>query len=134
LSRFLLLCYLVSVTHAADFSFPNTTLMRVAFGSCHKNKYANTEHSIWKTIQEESDPQLWLWTGDAVYPPDRGIASLDLLRQEYSQMKENATIGYSSFKPPLGTFGTWDDHDYGANDAGRKMPDKSERKFAYPVM
>ena len=115
-----------SGVNAADFEFPDTRLSRLAFGSCHKNKYANTEHSIWKTIQEKSDPQLWLWTGDAVYSR-RGVATIEELSGEYSQLQDNATIGYSTFRPPLGIFGTWDDHDYGGNDAGYELPEKQAR-------
>lgn len=96
---------------ATDFAYPNTTLTRLAFGSCHKSKYANTSHSIWKTIKEKAIPQVFIWTGDAVYTPARGIASLELLRQSYREMKENETLGYSKFQ--VMTFGTWDDHDYG---------------------
>ena len=120
---------------ATDFSYPNTTLTRIAFGSCHKRKYAmttgNNNNNIWKTIQTQAHPQLWLWTGDAVYPPVRGIASTALLETEYRQMLENATLGYASFRPPLGAFGTWDDHDYGGNDVGDEMPDKEARALLF---
>jgi alkaline phosphatase D len=119
-------------TAATDFDYPNTTLTRLAFGSCHKNKYADaTSNNIWRTIEEKANPQLWLWTGDVVYPPTRGIAPSEMLQVEYRQMLDNVTIGYSTFRPLLGTFGTWDDHDYGGNDAGDEMPDKQERAKLY---
>lgn len=116
------------VRSASDFAYPDDTLTRFAFGSCHKSKYAKSgDDNIWTTIQTTTEPQLWVWTGDAVYPPSRGIAGLQELEEAYKDMKENPAIGYSSFYPPLGTFGTWDDHDFGGNDMGSGMPDKQDR-------
>ena len=95
----------------SDFVFPDE-VSRIAFGSCHKSKYTDSVNNIWKTIQETYNPQVWLWTGDAIYPPARGVASIDLLKETYRDMKENLTLGYSSNLKAV-TFGTWDDHDYG---------------------
>lgn len=92
----------------ADFSYPNTTLELLAFGSCHKNKYANPQ--IWRSVQS-LDPQAWIWMGDAVYPPVRGIASVNLLEKEYDKLKNNQSLGYSDFYPERFVFGTWDDHE-----------------------
>jgi alkaline phosphatase D len=128
---FLSLCTLsVSDSAAAsvDFEHPETKLEKLAFGSCHKRKYANAP--IWESVKAE-EADAWLWTGDAVYPPARGIASVALLEEEYRQMKENTTLGYSDFKPPAGIYGSWDDHDYGGNDAGDEMPAKKARATAF---
>jgi alkaline phosphatase D len=100
---------------------------RIAFGSCHKNKYADA--SIWRTLQS-TRPSAFLWTGDAAYPPARNIASLELLEKEYDTMLHNATIGYQEFirnNNDVEVFGTWDDHDYGGNDRGADMPQRAER-------
>ncbi|KAI2493467.1 PhoD-like phosphatase [Fragilaria crotonensis] len=121
---------------AADIKvWSHVPLTKIAFGSCHKNKYAGNiddgggggKTTIWDAVRKE-DPQTFLWTGDAVYPPSRRIASLEQLEHEYKQMHTNSTIGYSNFKPPLGIFGTWDDHDYGANDAGKELNIKQDRR------
>ncbi|GAX21092.1 alkaline phosphatase D [Fistulifera solaris] len=116
----------VSTAHAADFEFPNITLTKAAFGSCHNRKYAANAQKTWSSIRAE-EPQIFFWTGDSVYTKGRSEASLDALQYEYKQMKTNATLGYSDFHPPLGIYGTWDDHDYGGNDAGRELPNRRER-------
>ena len=66
--------------------------------------------------------------GDAIYPLVQGIASVEMLEQEYQQLLQNKTLGYSPFHPKLsrGVFGTWDDHDYGGNDLGKEMPNKQQ--------
>jgi alkaline phosphatase D len=55
------------------------------------------------------------------------------MMKEYDAMHNNATIGYADFISNLrhGVHGTWDDHDYGGNDAGAEMPQKEERRNAY---
>lgn len=111
-----------------DFAFRQQPLRKIVFGSCHKNKYADA--TVWQQIANEQ-PDVFVWTGDAVYPPVRGIASSKELSQEYDQLLHNATIGYQSFvqkqQPNLQIFGVYDDHDYGGNDRGRHMPDRTTR-------
>lgn len=46
-----------------DTTRKDVTLTRIAFGSCSKQYL---EQRLWKKIVQ-SEPQLWLWTGDAVY-------------------------------------------------------------------
>jgi alkaline phosphatase D len=136
-----------------DFAHPNDTVTKIAFGSCHNSKHAlkkaaktatkeeetsatAVSENVWQRIAHEN-ASVWLWTGDAIYPPKKGIASVDLLRDEYQKMKENALIGYgdyiqhSSVKPSPFIYGTWDDHDYGGNDLGKDMPDKEARADAF---
>ena len=104
------------------------SISKIAFGSCHKSKYATGD--IWTSIAA-SQPQVFLWTGDSVYPPTRGIATVELLKKEYNNMLNNATIQYSQFQPPMGIYGIYDDHDWGGNDVGQGMPEKMERKEAF---
>lgn len=118
----------------SDVVHPHDTLTKMAFGSCHKRKYVNisTEATtIWDTIQQHDQPDAFVWTGDSIYPPTRGIASLELLEEEYHHMKHNESLGYSSFEPPMGIYGTYDDHDFGGNDLGEEMPQKPERAAAF---
>lgn len=117
---------------------PTTTT--IAFGSCHKVKYYDP--TIWQTIQRVSKPDAFLWLGDTIYPPYRGLASLEQVQNEYDAMLRNTSVGYSEFVqymqqksssknvPTLNggaIFGTWDDHDYGGNDMGDEMTNKQER-------
>ena len=130
----------------------SSPLTHLRFGSCHKTKYARPD--LWPLILQNHDnnttnnnqslPQVWVWTGDAIYPPVPGIASLTELQNEYQKMKDplNTTIGYgpavaqrqqqplentTTSATPLVILGSWDDHDYGGNDYGKAMPDKHDR-------
>ncbi|KAK1744159.1 alkaline phosphatase D family protein [Skeletonema marinoi] len=134
-----------SADHELDASFPNINLTRIAFGSCHSrgavNKRLSTDHNnnktIWDTIAAVVQPQTFLWTGDAVYPPMevKGDYPLEVLKYEFYQMKTNTTLGYASFIQnkmlEAGIYGTWDDHDYGGNDRGYELKGKDERRDAY---
>jgi alkaline phosphatase D len=129
------LLVLPSIIDAADIRvWSHVPLTKIAFGSCHKRKHVvgnkDGMGTIWDAIRKE-DPQAFLWTGDAVYPSSRRIAPLAQLKHEYEQMQTNSSIGYSNFRPPLGIFGTWDDHDYGANDAGKELNLKQERRRSF---
>lgn len=71
-------------------------------------------------------PQAWLWTGDAIYPRQRGVADLDVMERDYIEFTQwEAYRKFSADLPMM--FGTWDDHDYGGNDYGINMPQKEER-------
>lgn len=134
----------------ADVSYPDVKLERIAFGSCHsrgavnkrlaasssgESRYSNK--TIWDTIARTVQPQTFLWTGDAIYPPmkTKGDTPLDVLRNEYDQMLYNETLGYAKFIQSdflmAGIHGVWDDHDYGGNDRGRELTDKESRRDAY---
>lgn len=127
----LLILLLESVSGAPDFTHPNDTLTKFAFGSCHNARKIHSKNgSIWKTIREE-EPQLFVWTGDAVYPPMRKVATVETMRDLFLDMQTNQTIGYAGWEPPLGFVGTWDDHDFGGNDKGKEMPNKRERAQAF---
>lgn len=130
---------------ADDFAHPNVTVTKIAFGSCHNAKYAlkaaatakqadvskENVKTVWQTIAKE-DASVWLWTGDAIYPPLKGIASVDMLRDEYHKMNTNRLLGYADYPPASSyVYGTWDDHDYGGNDLGKDMPDKQQRADAF---
>ena len=115
--------FVVNIENDPSASPSSSTTATIAFGSCHKNKYSNPQ--IWKSIRNEN-PIAFLWTGDAIYPPIRNIASLPYLQQEYEQMQTNHSIGYTQMND-ISTFGTWDDHDYGGNDRGNDMTQRMER-------
>ena len=127
----------------ADIRHPNQTLTILGFGSCHKS-IKSTHPSIWETMRRSRRMTMmmdaWLWMGDAVYPPSKdpithrrrgGSAPVAEIKALYQEMHTNATIGYSSFHPPMGIYGTWDDHDYGGNDMGKENNHKKERQESF---
>jgi alkaline phosphatase D len=119
------------------------TITKIAFGSCHKNRRASAP-PIWDTICAE-EPDAWIWMGDAIYPSRfdpktgrkrYGAAAPQELQDSFEEMKHNQTIGYQAFmmkkhNSAMPIFGTWDDHDYGGNDMGYKVPLKKERQRAF---
>jgi alkaline phosphatase D len=122
-----------TTVHAVDIvrQYKNESVTSIAFGSCHDAfKLHPGDETIWKPIVQEQ-PDVFVWTGDAVYPPQRSVASPEVLTTLFQDMHTNRTIGYHKLHPPFGIYGTWDDHDYGGNDVGKEMPQKQARREAF---
>ncbi|MEW6056260.1 MAG: alkaline phosphatase D family protein [Bdellovibrionota bacterium] len=92
-------------------------LTSLAFGSCNKQKKSQ---SYWSVIAEKK-PQLWIWGGDNIYAD---FYTLNMRRAEYLRLKENPH--YKSFRGRVPVIGTWDDHDYAYNNAGKGYRSKAE--------
>lgn len=90
-----------------------TTLKRFAFGSCNNEE---TPQLLWKDIREQK-PDLWIWGGDNIYA-DWGKSAGAV---EASYKKQNSIQDYAALKEQTPIIGTWDDHDYGLNDAGGSL-------------
>ena len=94
-------------------------LTRLAFGSCSKQLQPQP---LWTPIAA-FDPQVWLWAGDAVYEEGGG----EKLREAFAT--QLLQPGYATLlRRGVKVLGTWDDHDYGRNDAGRWLSSKHEAK------
>ncbi len=96
-------------------------LRRIAFGSCNAQQYPQP---IWQAVVD-SDPDLWIWTGDIVYAdadsiePIRAAYAMQKKRPEYAKLRERCRI-----------IGVWDDHDYGLDNGGSEYPIKRESQAA----
>jgi len=103
-------------------SHTDTTLTRIAFGSCNDQA---REQPLWAPIRETT-PDLWVWLGDNVYADTDNMRAMD---STYAVQKQHP--GYRALRQDTRVIGTWDDHDYGANDAGRSYPkrDSSQQLF-----
>lgn len=88
-------------------------LSRIAFGSCSDQ---DRPQPIWDPVVA-ARPQLWVWLGDNVYADTADIAEM---RRIYTMAK--AHPGYTALRAATPVIGTWDDHDYGRNDAGKEFP------------
>ncbi|HSF12036.1 MAG TPA: alkaline phosphatase D family protein [Erythrobacter sp.] len=96
----------------------NTTLTRIAFGSC--NHQSAPQH-MWAQIAAQN-PQLFLMIGDNVYG-DNGWdadAGLESLRSAYALQASHPE--FTGFRAKFPMMATWDDHDFGLNDAGGSFP------------
>lgn len=94
-------------------------ISRIGFGSCISQ---NDSQLIWYKVIEQN-PELFLLLGDNVYGDTKDMA---VLKQKYEQF--GAKAGYKKLKEKTQVLATWDDHDYGHNDAGKEYPFKAESK------
>ncbi|KAK4796069.1 hypothetical protein SAY86_028395 [Trapa natans] len=112
---------------------------RIAFGSCANQ---SAPQPIWDSIID-FDPQVFIWMGDNIYGDKRRPfklfgkertvgpwknvqrfypASEQEMELDYKRAKSNP--GYSRLRQKAKVIGTWDDHDYGLNDAGKEFSAK----------
>ncbi len=75
----------------------------------------------------EADPDLCLWIGDNIYAdtPD----DISFLDSCYAALAAKPAFQLLRNRYPL--VATWDDHDYGLNDAGREYPLKEQSKARF---
>lgn len=89
----------------------------IAFSSCYHGK---PDTFIWHSIAAE-DPDLFLFIGDNVYVdlprPPKGEADF---QRTYDELANNRSWQHLLERVPV--LATWDDHDYGLNDAGVEFP------------
>ncbi|MFP4541031.1 MAG: alkaline phosphatase D family protein [Opitutales bacterium] len=91
-------------------------LSHFVFGSCAGQ---DQPQPIWEQVLSH-EPQLWIWAGDNVYGDTTDAA---VLSSAYEALR--AQPGYAALlSRRVPVLATWDDHDYGENDAGREYPMK----------
>ncbi|KAG2659459.1 hypothetical protein PVAP13_1KG357305 [Panicum virgatum] len=117
----------------------DAVVSRIAFGSCANQ---SAPQPIWDAVVA-FDPQVFVWLGDNVYGdnkrpfrvfgkertvgPWKNVprfypSTEQELRRRYQLAK--AKPGYASLRERAQVIGTWDDHDYGLNDAGKEFSGK----------
>ena len=98
------------------------TDFKIAFGSCNKPKLENI---LWDDILD-FDPNVWIWGGDIIYADTDNMAAM---KNEYDLQTQQK--GYKEIIAKIPVLATWDDHDYGKNDAGSeyKMKKESQQLF-----
>ena len=111
-------------SRAVDLALP---VHRIAFGSCYAPQLEARE--IWPAIEREQ-PQLVLLTGDNVYQSEeRAQPGLRELREAYAMLA--AEPEFQSLRQRATIITTWDDHDYGLNDAGADFPLRTESEALF---
>lgn len=96
------------------------TLTRIAFGSCAKS---DKPQPIWDAVLA-ARPDLFIFLGDNVYLDTRDPA---VMRRKYAELA--AQPGFQRLKASgIPILATWDDHDFGENDAGADYPMKAESR------
>ncbi|MBS0266604.1 MAG: alkaline phosphatase family protein [Planctomycetes bacterium] len=113
------LCWMAAVSSVgAD----DTRFSRLAFGSCAKQ---DQPQPIWGAVVDWR-PQLFVFLGDNIYGD---TDDMQLLRAKYGQLADQP--GFRDLKKICRVVGTWDDHDFGANDAGAEFPKKRESQQVF---
>ena len=92
-------------------------ISNVVFGSCLRQW---KPQPIWDAIVS-SNPDIFLFIGDNVYAD---TTDSTVMRRTYQQL--GSQDGYKKLKSATPIHATWDDHDYGANDAGADYPMREE--------
>jgi len=112
----LLLAATTSALHAEE------PLSRIAFGSCANE---HRPQPIWDAINEMK-PQLFIFTGDNVYADSPDPTKI---KASYDKLAE--VPGFAALRESVPVIATWDDHDYGKNDAGAEFEGKEAAKEAF---
>ena len=108
---------------------PDTTIERIAFASCYVPQFE--QPGVWKVINDRR-PELLVLMGDNVYQSEeKAEPELRELREAYMQLAQESE--FADLRAQAAMFATWDDHDYGRNDAGADFPARyqSEELFEH---
>lgn len=95
---------------------------RVAFGSCLRE----TKDKPVLDLATASAPDLFVFLGDNIYGDTVDMA---VLQSKYDKLA--ASPEYQGLLAATPVIATWDDHDYGQNDAGKEYPMKAESKAIF---
>jgi alkaline phosphatase D len=96
-------------------------ISRIAFGSCLNT---NSHPMLDRTLQLPFD--LFLFLGDNIYADTTNRV---VMERKYHALKQSPFFQELRRKAPI--LGTWDDHDYGWNDAGAEYPMKVEAQTLF---
>lgn len=106
----------------------------VAFGSCNSQE---GPQEFWDVIAA-AGPDVFVAGGDNVYAdvvvgPDGRVQLLpaDLGRLDAAYAGLAASEPFRRFREAVPILPTWDDHDYGENDAGAEMPLKAQSQARF---
>lgn len=94
-------------------------ITRIAFGSCSKE---SLPQPIWDAVLA-AKPDLFVFLGDNIYGDTR---DMDVLRSKYARLA--AIDGVRRLRAEVPVIATWDDHDFGENDAGGEYPMKEQSR------
>jgi alkaline phosphatase D len=121
-----LICALLSLCCVCSNSVPvraqEPVMSRILFGSCVKQ---DQPMPIFETIIERN-PELFVFLGDNIYAD---TTDMDVMRAKYGKLGSDA--GFQKLLASTPVLAIWDDHDYGANDAGAEYPKRAESQQVF---
>lgn len=92
----------------------NLNAARIAIVSCIHDRFVAEGAPLWAHLLELR-PQLIFMVGDNVYADTFGPADPEKLWRRYAETRERLPVFRAQRLVPI--LATWDDHDFGANDA-----------------
>lgn len=96
---------------------PPAALQRILFASCLRE---DKPAPIFETMRKE-DPDLVLFLGDNIYADTK---DMEEMKSKYARLA--AIRGFAGLRLEAPVMATWDDHDYGLNDAGSEYTKRTE--------
>ena len=102
-----------------------TQAANIAFGSCLRQW---NKQPVWDGVLSV-DPELFIFAGDNVYTDAGPFIFLPQpyrIGEAYKQLAEDK--GFARLRASVPILATWDDHDYGRNDAGEEYRHKVASK------
>ncbi|MFD1614753.1 alkaline phosphatase D family protein [Gelatiniphilus marinus] len=117
----MLLLALFFISCNTDTEKPKTKnhITKIAFGSCG---YQNHDLPIFNNVVNHN-ADFFIFLGDNIYGDTK---NMDTLKFKYNLLGTKPT--YQNLKKNTTILATWDDHDFGWNDAGKEYPFKEESK------
>jgi len=100
----------------------NPLISKIALGSCCSQ---DRPIPVLRTVVDW-EPELFIFLGDNVYGDTRDMSEL---RSKYQSLADRREFQLLRSSVPL--IATWDDHDYGENDAGKEYSMKTESKKVF---
>lgn len=77
-------------------------------------------------VAKELRPDVFVWLGDNIYGDTDNMDSLQSCYAHLAGVPE-----FQELKESVRMLATWDDHDYGRNDAGRHFEQKDSSKYVF---
>ncbi len=97
-------------------------LQRISFGSCAKQ---DQPQPIWDAIVAGA-PDLFILLGDNIYGDTN---DMQVLREKYGMLERQP--GFVKLRATCPVLATWDDHDYGRDDAGAEFEHRVESQRVF---
>ena len=99
--------------------YAQKNISKIAFGSCANQ---SDRLPIFDIVVKHK-PDLFVFLGDNIYGD---TDNMNTLQSKYDRLAAKPT--FQNLKNNVPIIATWDDHDYGQNDAGRHYPKKEASK------
>ena len=117
--KFLLFLLWVIPLQQAQAQSSNPLISRIAFGSCAEE---NKPQPVLDLVVQHQ-PDIFVYLGDNIYGDTH---DMKLLQAKYDSLAAHPE--FTRLKNRIPIYATWDDHDYGWNDAGKYYPFREESK------